>query len=95
MWKKIKKMLQLSIEMTKNRVYHNRTKHIAIKYHFLREATNDKQIDLKHINQKYQLADIFTKALLIPRFEALQEKLGIIRMSINGVLKLDANSRNV
>lgn len=73
-----------AIAMAKNTVHHSKTKHIAIKYHFLREATTKKEIEQKYIGTRDQLAYIFTKPLLRLRFEILREKLGVIRMSTKG-----------
>ena len=56
-----------AIAMAKNPVFHNRTKHISIKYHFLREVEANKEIELKHCKTEEQLADIFTKALPRPK----------------------------
>ena len=71
-----------AIAMTKNPVHHSRTKHIEIKYHFVREATGKGEIELKYCNTKEQAADIFTKALPRQRFELLREILGVTQMCI-------------
>ena len=42
---------------------HTETKHIAIKYHNLRERVQEKEVKLKYVNTKEQIVDIFTKAL--------------------------------
>ncbi|XP_058202737.1 uncharacterized protein LOC131317181 [Rhododendron vialii] len=39
---------KFAIVMTKNPIYHSRTKHIAIKHHFIREAVEDEEIQLKY-----------------------------------------------
>jgi hypothetical protein len=52
-----------SILLANNPVYHARTKHIDVHYHFIREKVLAKEIDLIHVNTKYQVVDIFTKAL--------------------------------
>ncbi len=51
------------ISISKNLVMHSRTKHICIKYHFVREHVLAKTIKLKHIGTKEQVADIFTNPL--------------------------------
>jgi hypothetical protein len=49
--------------MADNPIEHNRTKHIAIQYHFLRDHQQKGDIEIAYINTKDQLADIFTKPL--------------------------------
>ena len=68
-----KKLLQFcvksTIAMTKTLVYHIRTKHIAIKHHFIREALEDDDIQLKYFKTKDQVVNIFTKALPNDKFQ--------------------------
>ncbi|PNX66349.1 copia protein [Trifolium pratense] len=71
-----------AIAMAKNLVHHHRTKHIAIKYHFIREAEATKQIQLEYCTTKEQIADIFTKALPRARFELLRTMLGVTEIYI-------------
>lgn len=63
--------------MAENLVHHSRTKHIAIKYHFIREVEATKEIKLDYCRTKDQIEDIFTKALTRPRFEKLRATLGV------------------
>ncbi|XP_071694431.1 uncharacterized protein [Rutidosis leptorrhynchoides] len=71
-----------AIAMAKNHVFHGRTKHIDIKYHFLREVTAKKEIELKYCKTEEQIADIFTKALPRPKFEFLRNMLGVTSKNI-------------
>ena len=64
--------------MSKNPVFHPKTKHISIKYHVLREKVTEKEIRLEYVNIKEHIADIFTKALPKDTFEYLRGMLGII-----------------
>ena len=57
---------------------HTKTKHIAIKYHFLRELVQDKEVRLKYVNTKEQIANIFTKPLSKDAFFYLKGKLEVI-----------------
>ena len=57
---------------------HTKTKHIAIKYHFLRELVQDKEVKLDYLNTKEQIIDIFTKPLPKDEFLHLRGKLGVI-----------------
>ncbi len=52
-----------SILLVNNPVYHVRTKHIEVHYHFIREKVLAKEIDLIHVSTEDQIADIFIKAL--------------------------------
>ena len=66
-----------AINISKNHIQHNRTKHIDIRHHFIRNLVEDKTITLEHVTTKRQLANIFTKALDANQFEVLRGKLGI------------------
>ena len=57
-----------AIVLGKNPIFHERTKHIDPEYHFIRECVGKKEIQLKHVQSKELVADMFTKAL---RFEDL------------------------
>nr|GEW00291.1 retrovirus-related Pol polyprotein from transposon TNT 1-94 [Tanacetum cinerariifolium] len=60
-----------SIAISCNPVQHSRTKHIAVHYHFIKEHVEKGTIELYFVKTDYQLADIFTKALLADRFNYL------------------------
>ena len=52
-----------TITLSKNHVFHKRTKHIDRRFHFIRELVNNKEICLEFCKSEDQLADIFTKPL--------------------------------
>jgi hypothetical protein len=52
-----------AIRISKNPVLHSKTKHIEVRYHFLRDNVEKGKIALIHVPTHYQLADIFTKPL--------------------------------
>ena len=60
---------------------HAKTKHIAIKYHYVRELVEDKEVKMEYINTKEQIADIFTKPLPKDAFEYLRGKLGVLPLT--------------
>eukprot|EP00253_Pinus_taeda_P029235 PITA_29235 len=64
-----------AIKLAKNPVHHSRTKHFDMKYHFIRDLVQKKDIDLKHINTQHHLSDIFTKAVAKTQFLALRGKI--------------------
>ena len=69
---------QGTIAMSKNPILHKRTKHIDIKFHFVREKIQDKTIELKYCPTHEMVADIFTKPLPRGQFEKVRERLGLI-----------------
>jgi hypothetical protein len=54
---------QAAIQISKNDTHHDRTKHIDIRHHFIRDCIRNNDVDLQWIETKQQRADIFTKAL--------------------------------
>ncbi|GJT02081.1 retrovirus-related pol polyprotein from transposon TNT 1-94 [Tanacetum coccineum] len=60
-----------------NNVQHSRSKHIDIRYHFIKEQVENGVVELYFVRTEYQLADIFTKALCRERIEFLIDKLGM------------------
>ncbi|CAL0327305.1 unnamed protein product [Lupinus luteus] len=65
------------IKLSKNHVLHGRSKHIDVRFHFLRDLIRDGVIELIHCTSKNQLADIMTKPLKLDTFLRLREKLGV------------------
>ncbi|GJW00379.1 retrovirus-related pol polyprotein from transposon TNT 1-94 [Tanacetum coccineum] len=66
-----------AIALCCNSVQHSRSKHIDIRFHFIKEHVENGMIELYFVNTEYQLADIFTKALGRERIEFLINKLGM------------------
>ncbi|GKB12111.1 retrovirus-related pol polyprotein from transposon TNT 1-94 [Tanacetum coccineum] len=60
-----------------NNVQHSRSKHIDIRYHFIKEQVENEVVKLYFVRTVYQLADIFMKALCRERIEFLIDKLGM------------------
>ncbi|GJX64219.1 retrovirus-related pol polyprotein from transposon TNT 1-94 [Tanacetum coccineum] len=73
--------LSSAIALCCNNVQHSRSKHIDVRYHFIKEQVENGVVKLYFVITEYQLADIFTKALLRGRFNFLVEKLGMKSMS--------------
>ncbi len=67
-----------SILLANNSVYHARTKHIEVDYHFIRKKVLAKEIDLIHVNTKDQVADIFTKALGTNKLKKFRIMFGVL-----------------
>ncbi|GJW91272.1 retrovirus-related pol polyprotein from transposon TNT 1-94 [Tanacetum coccineum] len=72
---------KLVIAISCNLVQHSRTKHIAVHYHFIKEHVEKGTIELYFVKTDYQLADLFTKALPVDRFNYLVHRLGMRSLS--------------
>ena len=66
-----------AIALSKNFVFHKRTKHIDAKFHYIRELVNNGEIILKHCRTQEQFADILTKPLGQKSFEYLRKCRGM------------------
>ncbi|KAK9047931.1 hypothetical protein SSX86_033107 [Deinandra increscens subsp. villosa] len=67
-----------AISITNNPVKHSKTKHIEIRYHFIRDCVEKKLIKLHHVPTENQLADLFTKAFDEARFFYLITAIGMM-----------------
>nr|GEW53093.1 retrovirus-related Pol polyprotein from transposon TNT 1-94 [Tanacetum cinerariifolium] len=67
-----------AIAISCNPVQHTHTKHIDVRYHFVKDHVKKGMIELYFVGTEYQLADLFTKSLPETRFKFLVEKLGMM-----------------
>nr|GFB11627.1 retrovirus-related Pol polyprotein from transposon TNT 1-94 [Tanacetum cinerariifolium] len=67
----------ITIAISCNPVQHSRTKHIDVLYHFIKEKVEKGIVELFFVGTEYQLADLFTKALPVERFQYLVRRLGM------------------
>lgn len=68
--------------LAENPVHHERTKHIDIAYHFIRERVQTREIRVEHVSTNEQLADLLTKGLIREKWTQMIRKLGLIFNSI-------------
>lgn len=70
-----------AIALAKNPVFHERSKHIDIKYHFIRDLVKSEEIVLQFCKSEDQVADMFTKPLKTDSFIKLKRMIGMVKMS--------------
>ncbi|BAF15572.2 Os04g0582400 [Oryza sativa Japonica Group] len=66
-----------AIALSKNPVFHERSKHIATRYHYIRERVEDGSVHVEFVGTEGQIADILTKALGRTRFQELRSRIGV------------------
>jgi hypothetical protein len=72
-----------SILFANNSVYHARTKHIEVHYHFIIEKFLTKEIDLIHVSIEDQVVNIFTKALGTNKLRKFGKMFGVLKVDLN------------
>ena len=70
-----------AIRLSRNPVMHGRSKHIDVRFHFLRELVNDGVVELVQCSTQEQAADILTKPLKLDAFLKLRQLLGVCEYS--------------
>ena len=58
----------------------SRTKHIEVRYNFIRKCVEDEKVNLRYIRTEDPLADLFTKSLRISKFCKFQKEIGLGRV---------------
>ena len=70
-----------AIDLSENPTHHERTKHIDIAYHFIRDTVEQGDVKVVYITSKQQLADMLTKGVTKPLLEWFKETIGLISAS--------------
>ena len=79
---------QSAITICRNPTHHNRAKHIDIRYHFIRELVEKKEVIVEYVSSERNVADIFTKALGKRKFHNHCQTLGLICKANSGGVEL-------
>jgi hypothetical protein len=72
-----------SILLPNNPIYHARTKHIEVHYHFIKKKVLAKEIDLIHVSIEDQVVDIFTKALGVDKLKKFKKMLEVLEVDLS------------
>ncbi|KAJ9562397.1 hypothetical protein OSB04_007557 [Centaurea solstitialis] len=81
-----------AIAIANNPVLHSKTKHIEVRYHFIRDHVMNGDIELHFVPTEYQLADLFTKPLDVTRFNMLLSELGMMAATTSTSLDAQLSS---
>ena len=68
--------------MSKNPVFHDKSKHIKIKYHYTRDMVQRGAMKLQYVATDDQIADVLTKPLARVKFEYFRENLGVLQIEV-------------
>ena len=68
--------------MTENPVFHDISKHIEIRYFYIRDMMQKGAIKLQYVSTDEQVADVLTKPLSRVKFEYFRDKLGVVRKGL-------------
>ncbi|MCO5609394.1 hypothetical protein L7F22_063620 [Adiantum nelumboides] len=82
-----------SIQLAQNPVFHARTKHIEVHYHFIRERVLVNDIDLAYVGTEDQATDLFTKALDTEKLQRFRGMLGLrdMALSLRGSVEISSS----
>ena len=69
-----------AIAVAEDPKYHGKTKHIKMRYHYIREAITEQDVILKHISTNSMVADLLTKPIARDAFVRHVRSLGLCRM---------------
>ena len=64
--------------MFDNPLFHDKSKHIEIKYHYIRDMVQRRAVKLRYVATDEQIADVLTNPLSRVKFEYFREKLGVL-----------------
>ena len=67
-----------SMSLAHNPRHHDRTKHIDVRHHFIREAIDNGHVELQHVNSEENTADALTKQLPQPPHELHRASMGVV-----------------
>ena len=74
---------QSCVKLSENPVFHDKSKHIEIKYHYSRDMVPRGAVKLQYVATGEHIADVLTKLLARLKFEYFMEKLGVLQIEVS------------
>ena len=73
---------QSCVKLSENLVFHDKSKHIEIKYHYIRDMVQRGAVKLQYVLMNEQIADVLTKPLARVKFDYFRENLGVLQIKV-------------
>ena len=73
---------QSCVKLLENPVFHDKSKHIEIKYHYIKDMVQRGAVKLQYVAMDEQIVDVLTKPLARVKFEYFREKLHVLQIEI-------------
>ena len=70
------------MKLSENPVFHGKSKHIKIKYHYIRDMMQKGVVKLQYVTTEEQIDDVLTNPLTRVKFEYFREKLGVLQIEV-------------
>jgi hypothetical protein len=88
---------QSCIKLSENPMFHDRSKHIEMRYHYVGDMVQKNILSIQYVLTGEQTADILTKPLSLTKFVYFRDKLGVVRMPLllRGSVEISATARAI
>ena len=73
---------QSCVRLSENLVFHDKSKHIEIKYHYIRDMVQRGVVKLQYVAMEEHIADVLMKPLARVKFKYFKEKLGVLQIEV-------------
>ena len=74
---------QSCVKMTENPIFHDKMKHIEVRYHYIWDILQKGVVKLKNVPTKEQVENVLTKPLTHVKFEYFRDKLGVVQKDLS------------
>ena len=73
---------QSCVKLLKNPVFHDKSNHIDIKYHYIKDMVRRGAVNLQYVAMDEQIVDVLMKPLARVKFEYFRENLGVLQIEV-------------